>query len=114
MNPKPRHRAPGAGLILAALIGLGGCASEPLSQASPSRGAFLARRVCAQCHAVGGQPFSPVQGAPRFGDFGRLHPGQTLDEILARGLISPHRPMPTFSASSQNIADLAAYVSGVN
>ena len=112
MSAKPRRRAPGRGLILAALIALGGCVGEPPSQASASRGAFLARRVCAQCHAVGGQPLSPVPGAPRFGDLGGLHPGQTLDEILARGLISPHRPMPTFSASSQNIADLAAYVSG--
>ena len=111
----PRWRASGRIRAIVLCLTLGACATDQGAlSSSPGRGAFLARRACAECHSIDGRTPSPVKDAPRFSDLAALHPDRTLDEIVARGLILPHRPMPAFSAGSQDISDLAAYVRGIH
>ena len=88
-------------------------AAAEITPAAIERGQKLAKQACAMCHAIAGSAPSPLKDAPPFPTLMQTFPGRSLDEILAQGLRTPHKPMPIFLATSQNIDDLLAYLGSV-
>jgi mono/diheme cytochrome c family protein len=95
-----------AAVVLAAL-GAGGAAAQ--SGGDPSRGATLAARQCARCHAVApGEKISPVPGLATFRVIANT-PGMT-GTALAVWLRTPHKEMPNLVIEADDRADLIAYI----
>jgi mono/diheme cytochrome c family protein len=103
--------------------------AQPVSAAhAPSgdqiNGQRLAQRYCGQCHAIA-QGASPLPDAPPFPRlFTRYRPGR-LDAILAEGMLAPSQPpeegsprshprMPMAKLDDDQIADLKAYLRGLD
>ena len=103
------HRIVGAALMLTAAWP----APAQVAPAAVERGRKLAKEACATCHAISGSGPSRMKDAPVFSTLLMTFPGRNLDEILARGLMSPHVTMPVFLATSQNMDDLLAYLTTV-
>jgi mono/diheme cytochrome c family protein len=95
------------------LFALAWPAAAQVTPAAVQRGQKLAKEACAMCHAIAGAAPSPLKDAPPFPTLLLAFPGRSLEEILARGLISPHVTMPVFLATSQNMDDLLAYLTSV-
>lgn len=83
------------------------------SAASVARGRQLAQANCATCHTIAGARASPMPDAPPFPDLERRSAGRSLDEIIAKGVMSAHPPMPTFLGPGEATADLLDYVRSV-
>jgi len=100
-----------AALAAAAVIAL----VSPAAAQSPGdagRGARLAVRVCAQCHAVGrGSARSPDPMAPRFSAVAAT-PGMT-EMALRVWLLSAHPTMPNFVLTKDETDDIVAYIMGL-
>jgi mono/diheme cytochrome c family protein len=80
------------------------------AQAPEARdGPGLARRVCAECHAVERmEPRSPNARAPTFQELASAR-GMTAT-ALAVALTTPHAGMPMFRLSDAQRADIIAYI----
>lgn len=96
----------------------------PAASGDQINGQRLAQRYCGQCHAVA-QGASPLPDAPPFPRlFTRYRPGR-LDAILAEGMLAPSQPpeegsprshprMPMAKLDDDQIADLKAYLRGLD
>ena len=115
--------------ILACLVALGGCANnqaptEVLARerlaGSPApdvsavqRGAAYAEANCASCHSIGRAGESRLAGAPPFRTLGLRYPIEDLAEAFAEGIVTAHPAMPQFVMSSEENADLIAYLQSI-
>lgn len=96
---------------VASLIALTAIApQEPQRTPSIRRGERLVTTHCASCHAVGPLEESPRRGAPPFRALGQRYPIRHLEEALAEGIVTAHPDMPEFTFSSEETADIVAYL----
>jgi mono/diheme cytochrome c family protein len=78
----------------------------------PRQGLSLARQVCSECHAIQAQQLkSPNPRAPAFPELA-TRPGVTAN-ALAVMLTTPHAGMPMFRLSTEQRADITAYILGL-
>lgn len=86
------------------------------AQADPAlaRGAHLAQRDCAACHAVTAGAASPNPGAPSFSDLRLRYNPISLEKRLAAFPESGHEAMPPRSLQAADIPDLVAYIQAVD
>jgi mono/diheme cytochrome c family protein len=96
---------------LALLVAL--CAAPTNVQAqetgSVSQGLVVAEERCAGCHGIErGAEYSPEFGAPTFEQIA-LTSGMTATALSAT-LKSPHRTMPHLMLSSDELANITAYI----
>ena len=75
----------------------------------PREGLALAQQVCSECHATEkGQVFSPNAQAPTFLRIATT-PGMTMAAITV-ALTTPHAGMPMFRLTTEQRADVVAYI----
>ena len=92
--------------LLASLL----ASSQAQAQNQANRGLFVAKQVCAQCHAVGKKSRrSPNAAAPRFGDIANS-PGTTATTISAALQTTPHRTMPNVRMNRDELNNLVTYI----
>lgn len=92
---------------IAALALLMVTVAVPDTRADAARGATLAERWCASCHAAGTGPGAPDAGPP----FAGLAADPAYDDARLRGWLSdPHPPMPNFNLTRAEIDDLIAHI----
>ena len=78
-------------------------------QATVERGLVIARRLCADCHAIErGQPVSPNMEAPTFQRVAKT-PGMTRTALIVF-FRTPHRMMPNLVIEGQDADDLIDYI----
>lgn len=65
---------------------------------------------CAPCHAVGLKEASPNPDAPPFRDIQKRYPMLTLRDPVSRGLAWPHKDMPRFNFTGEEIDGLIAFI----
>jgi mono/diheme cytochrome c family protein len=74
------------------------------------RGLFVAKQVCAQCHAVEKRSRrSPDAAAPRFEDVANS-PGMTATAISGALQTTPHRTMPNVRMKRDDLSNLVTYI----
>ena len=96
-------------VLTLALCAVAATTARAVETGSPARGHDLARGVCAECHAVEDtDSFSPKIPAPTFREIAAT-PGMTATALSA-ALRTPHREMPDLILSSDQIADITAYI----
>jgi mono/diheme cytochrome c family protein len=77
--------------------------------ADPRHGFDVAQQVCSECHATQRQQVqSPNTRAPTFSDLATT-PGMT-SAALTVALTTPHAGMPMFRLTSEQRADIIAYI----
>jgi mono/diheme cytochrome c family protein len=82
---------------------------DPVEAQDRQAGLALARRVCADCHAVERfQTPSPKPGAPTFQQLAST-PGMT-SAALTVAFTTPHAGMPMYRLSPEQADDLIAYI----
>jgi mono/diheme cytochrome c family protein len=104
-----------AALALAALLLAGPALAEPPADhaASIARGRALVTQDCGPCHAVGTSGLSPNPLAPHFRALGQRYPVEDIGEALAEGMIVGHSPMPEWKFTSDEVADIVAYLQSI-
>jgi mono/diheme cytochrome c family protein len=101
---------------LAVLILAGTCAVADASfaqrAADPAlaRGAWVAERDCAQCHAVRAEGKSPNSNAPTFREIRLRFNPISLERRLHPMPAEGHDAMPPRSLSAADVPDLVAYI----
>jgi mono/diheme cytochrome c family protein len=80
-----------------------------------ARGATIAQRNCAACHAVGPRGASPNPKSPPFRTLSQRYPLKDLEEAMAEGIMVGHEgpEMPVFEFRTSQIADLMAYLARI-
>jgi mono/diheme cytochrome c family protein len=97
-------------LALFLLAAFPGCTRADDADPLLARGAAIARKFCAGCHAIGRTGQSPRREAPAFRT---LDERLDLDSLIGRmraGLSSGHPDMPTFRFSREEARALLAYL----
>jgi len=77
------------------------------------RGEALAKKMCADCHAVGRTDLSPHVGAPPFRALDRRLDIDNFMQRLRGGLTSGHPDMLTFRFTPQDARAFIAYLRSV-
>jgi mono/diheme cytochrome c family protein len=96
-----------SGFLMATMV-----MSVQAQSADVQNGRQLARKVCAECHAVlPEEKRSPNAGAPTFQELART-PGMTT-MALSVAFSTPHAGMPMFQLTSEQAADIIAYILGL-
>ena len=96
------------GFLATSMVGMSLHAQVPDRQ----NGLALAKRVCAECHAVlPGEARSPIARAPTFQALATT-PGMT-SMALSVAFTTPHAGMPMFQLTSEQAADVIAYILGL-
>ena len=106
---RPGRRCGLAGLVLSLTV-FSLSQAWATTPAAIKRGHALAKEACAKCHAIEGPGPSPLKDVPVFSRLLQDFPGRNLDELLAEGLMAPHRPMPMFLANPEDVDNLLAYL----
>jgi mono/diheme cytochrome c family protein len=104
------------GPAIAVLLAIGAVTAAEVAQSqgvppvpSASAGSALAERLCAGCHLTGRGNESAAQvGPPSFASIANRR-GQTADHIR-NVLIKPHVPMPDLQLTTNEIADIIAWL----
>lgn len=68
---------------------------------------------CSPCHAISTKEASPNPKAPPFRTIGNLYPMLMLRDPISRGLAYPHRDMPKFNFSGEEIDAIIAFISSL-
>jgi mono/diheme cytochrome c family protein len=101
-------------LFAIALAGAGAATDAAFAQNHPDpaldRGAWVAQRDCAQCHAVGLEGRSPNPGAPTFREIRLRFNPISLERRLHPMPANGHAAMPPRSLSVADVPDLVAYI----
>ena len=84
-----------------------------LAKSPTARGAAIAQKHCARCHAIGETDPSPMGLAPPFRDLSKRYPIEALGEALAEGIVVGHPAMPQFIFEPHEINDLLTFISGL-
>jgi mono/diheme cytochrome c family protein len=90
------------------VIGLAALASAGARAADASQGVALAKRWCASCHLVATDQKLASADVPAFAAIAAR--ADFTAEKIAFFLLDPHPPMPNFSLSRSEAADIAAYI----
>lgn len=77
----------------------------------PVQGAILTQRVCSTCHGVARGELSRNTSAPNFNDIASIE-GMS-GTALNVALLTPHHQMPNLILSSQQRADVIAFILGL-
>jgi mono/diheme cytochrome c family protein len=85
-------------------------APEREAAAAALRGRELAQLLCSQCHAIADESESPRDGAPPFRTLIDRITLDGVEDMLAESIGLGHDPMPEWTFSSGQIADLIAYI----
>ncbi len=94
--------------VMTSLVAISHSSAQQTDQAK--RGPFVAKQVCAQCHAVEkGSRRSPDAAAPRFEAIANS-PGMTATEISVALQTTPHRTMPNVRMNRDQLDDLVTYI----
>jgi cytochrome c len=100
-----------ARLAVTACFALFGATVPAAAQVSViERGADIANRQCARCHAVGGSGQSPMSLAPPFRDLSKRYPIDNLAEAFAEGIVTGHPAVPRFTLEPREINALLAFI----
>ena len=84
--------------------------SQAQAQNQARRGLFVAKQVCAQCHAVERRSRrSPDAASPRFEDIANS-PGTTATTISVALQTTPHRTMPNVRMNRDELNNLVTYI----
>lgn len=81
-----------------------------IQQDAADRGAWVARRTCASCHAVARTGTSPMETAPPFRDIVRRRSLSEIENRFVDGAVADHPPMPAYVFRAHEIDDLIAYL----
>lgn len=103
-------------LALLGVLALSGAGSAQAASADMlRRGAALARKNCATCHAVGRSGASPNPKSPPFRELSRRYPLSNLEEALGEGIVVGHEglDMPQFRFDSAQVEALLAYLGSI-
>jgi mono/diheme cytochrome c family protein len=96
--------------MAAALVAIGAAAQAQ----SIDQGRDLARRNCAQCHAIGETGKSPNAKAPPFRELNKRHyPFDWLVMDLKAGMLRHHPAMPDMRFNTGEIDALVAYLKSI-
>lgn len=76
-------------------------------------GRVLVEINCSPCHAIGANDASPNKKAPAFRAIQKRYPILTLREPVSRGIAYPHRDMPKFIFSGEQIDTIIAYINSL-
>ena len=68
------------------------------------------RAHCAKCHSVDRVGASPLKIAPPFRTLHERYPVETLQEVLAEGIVTGHPSMPEFQLDPGQVGDVIAYL----
>lgn len=77
------------------------------------RGAAIAQRLCAPCHAVGRAGASPNPDAPPFRMLEARLTLEGVEDVLAEELALGHDPMPPWSFTDERLLDLVDYIASL-
>lgn len=104
-----------AGLLASAVLAaVAFGADEAAANGDREKGAALAERLCASCHAVGASGESAHADAPPLRVIAARWPVEYLEEALAEGIMVGHSDMPEFELHPDRIADLLAYIDSLS
>jgi cytochrome c len=78
------------------------------------RGADIAAKQCARCHAIGRSGASPMSLAPPLRDLSKRYPIDNLAEAFAEGIVTGHPAMPRFTFEPREINALLAFIESLN
>lgn len=112
MSPQLRSTAPNAFRIAFAAV-LAAATAAGAQPATANYGAQVAKRNCAQCHAIGEIGDSPNAKAPRFRELHRRFVVQDLQERLLEQLMTHHKDMPQFRLTMEELTGLIAYLKSI-
>ncbi|MDH3579259.1 MAG: tetratricopeptide repeat protein [Hyphomicrobiales bacterium] len=76
-------------------------------------GRVLVEINCSPCHAIGANDASPNEKAPAFHAIQKRYPILTLRDPVSRGIAYPHRDMPKFNFSGEQIDTIIAYINSL-
>jgi mono/diheme cytochrome c family protein len=97
-------------LIALMVLLLGGQAQAQQINQAAERGLYVAKNVCAECHAVErSSRRSPDPAAPRFEAIANS-PGTTATTISDALQTRPHSKMPNFRMNSGQFNDVVSYI----
>ncbi|MCB1492971.1 MAG: cytochrome c [Rhodobiaceae bacterium] len=100
-----------AGLAALALLAAGPVfAQDTEPEGNPESGKELAAINCSRCHAIGDDDESELPAAPPFRDIMKNYKASMLEEALAEGIVTGHAGMPEFVFSTEEVADMVAYL----
>jgi mono/diheme cytochrome c family protein len=110
LRPMKASRMLGAGLQVAAALGLAAPVAHGQTEAAVARGQEIAERLCAGCHAIDGRQGSTVQGTdvPSFRALAN-RPFRTPESLQAF-IMTPRHPMPAIPLELSEIRDVVAYI----
>ena len=78
-----------------------------------SAGRALVETNCTACHATGTKDVSLDEKAPAFRAIHNRYPILTLRDPVSRGIAYPHRDMPKFAFSGEQIDTIIAYINSL-
>jgi mono/diheme cytochrome c family protein len=94
--------------VMTSLVASSHSSAQQTDQAK--RGLFVAKQVCAQCHAVErGSRHSPDAAAPRFEAIANSS-GMSATAISVALQTTPHRTMPNVRMNRDQLDDLVTYI----
>jgi tetratricopeptide (TPR) repeat protein len=76
-------------------------------------GRKLVETNCVTCHATGAKGASPKEKAPPFRAIHNRYPILTLRDPVSRGIAYPHREMPKFTFSGEQIDTIIAFINSL-
>jgi mono/diheme cytochrome c family protein len=79
--------------------------------ANAAKGEIIAKRWCAACHLVASDQTKANSDAPSFASIAHKKPSA---KELAAFLTDPHPKMPDMSLTRNEIADIVAYIRGLD
>ncbi|MEM9029076.1 MAG: tetratricopeptide repeat protein [Pseudomonadota bacterium] len=79
-----------------------------------AEGKTLATILCSRCHAIDRKDVSTNPNAPAFRTLTSRYPLLEIREPITRGIAAPHREMPAFNLTSQDVDKIIAYVNSLN
>jgi len=88
-------------------------AATAQSEKLVSTGRELVDINCTPCHATGAKDPSPNEKAPAFRAIQKRYPILTLRDPVSRGIAFPHRDMPKFSFTGEQIDMIIAYINSL-
>jgi cytochrome c len=97
------------GVVMVAAVCAASVEARAQETGSVSQGLVTAEERCAGCHGIArGADYSPTFGAPTFEQIA-LTPGMTAIALSAT-LKTSHRTMPNLMMSSDDLANITAYI----
>lgn len=101
------------GLVAAAALGaLYAGASETTNPPAPpliSSGESIARRHCAECHALTGDAASALPDAPAFPQLRQRHDRAAMAQIVAERMVVIHPRMPKLQLEEDEVEEFLDY-----